>query len=326
MTLRVLLLATHETNEIDQQRAVLERHGVRFEQLVVPGDIETGNGHRVRDYVRFAPQVLRHSLDSFDLVHANYGLTAPMALAQPRLPVVLSLWGTDLEGPFGPVSRACARLCEAVVVMSTRMAHSLGQDCTVIPHGVDLEKFRPVARARAREAVGWESGANIVLFPYSTDRTVKDHDRAVGLVDRAAARIDGSIDLRTISGVSHDQMPAYLNAADLLLLSSKREGSPNTVKEALACNTPVVATDVGDVRKRAGSVEGSTVSDDDEDLVAGIVDALDRADRPHSRDAIRAVRVERTATALHDVYRRVASAGPSPTASDALLTDGRGER
>jgi glycosyltransferase involved in cell wall biosynthesis len=310
--MRVLILATHETNEIDQQRAALEQRGVSFEQLTVPGSVHEGSGHTLGDYLKFLPQVARRSLASFDLVHANYGLTAPMALAQPRLPVVLSLWGTDLEGPFRPLSRLCARYCEAVVVMSERMADSLGQDCTVIPHGVDLDRFSPMPRAEARRTIGWDPGAHIVLFPYATDRDVKDYPRARRVVDRASARLGEPIDLRTVSGLPHQEIPTYLNAADVLLLTSRREGSPNTVKEALACKTPVVATDVGDVRERAGDVDGSTVSDDDNELVGGVCAALTRTGRPDSRDAAREVRVERTAAAMYDVYRRVAAAGPSP--------------
>lgn len=316
--MRVLILATHETNEIEQQRAALEQRGVESEQLTVPGSVRDG-GHTLGDYGRFLPRVLRRSAESFDLVHANYGLTAPMAVVQPHLPVVLSLWGTDLAGPFGPLSRLCARYCDAVVVMSTRMARLLDQDCTVIPHGVDLEQFEPVSQGKAREAVGWESDANIVLFPYSPDRTVKNHPRAVRIVDRVEAALNAPVDLRTVSGRPHEEIPTYLNAADVLLLTSEREGSPNVVKEALACNTPVVATDVGDVAERAAGLEGVTVSNDDTALVAGVAAALTRCPDPDTRAAVEPVSLDRTTAALHRVYRRVVAGDTGPAQTSVRL-------
>ena len=52
----------------------------------------------------------------------------------------------------------------------------------------------------------------------------------------------------------------YYNAADLLLLTSKHEGSPNIIKEAMACNCPVVSTDVGDVRWVIGNTKGCYIT------------------------------------------------------------------
>jgi len=69
-------------------------------------------------------------------------------------------------------------------------------------------------------------------------------------------------------------MPTLFNAADVLLLTSDREGSPNTVKEAMACNLPVVATDVGDVRSRLDGVANSHVAAIDDDRLADAVEAV----------------------------------------------------
>jgi len=324
--MRILVLSTHDAGLIDQQLGALAERGITAEQLIVPGDARSGSGHSVVDYLRFVPQVLRRSLGAFDLVYANYGLTGPIALAQPRLPVVLSLWGSDLYGPAGRISRLCARRCEEVVVMSERMASELEAPCTVVPHGVDFEKFAPEPRATARAELGWDEETAIVLFPYSPTRAVKDYPRAERIVDRVRNRIDGPVDLATVSGVPHEAVSTYMNAADVLLLTSKREGSPNTVKEALACNTPVIATDVGDVRERVAPVKGSTVSNDDDELVAGLLAALEREDRPESRPAARAVSIERTAAKLETVFERAISddATISTVTTDDVTT--RGDR
>jgi len=108
-----------------------------------------------------------------------------------------------------------------------------------------------------------------------------------------------------VQGVDHEDMSTYFNAADVLLLTSRREGSPNVVKEALACNLPVVSTDVGDVRERVDGVTASLVSDDDADLAAGVADAVQAEDTTDGREAAREVGRERCTERLLDVYRSV---------------------
>jgi glycosyltransferase involved in cell wall biosynthesis len=264
------------------QLEALEAHGVTSEVVAVPGDNESASvkahGTSTRSlhhYLRFLPPVVRQSLGDFDLLHANNGLTTPAALLQPSLPVVVSLWGTDLMGEYGWVTKRCVRHVEEVIVMSEEMAAELGREAHVIPHGVDLDLFAPQPTAAARAEVGWDSDAAHVLFPYPPGREVKNYPRAARVFERASEHIQGRVELQTVHGVDHDEMPTYMNAADALLFTSKREGSPNTVKEALACDLPVVATDVGDVRQQLADLPLSAVCRTDDDLIEGLIRALE---------------------------------------------------
>lgn len=304
--LDVLVLSNHaDAPFMNQQLAALEDRGVSFSTRTVPGEIDAGVSRGPTSYLRFFPRVISAARDGYDLIHAHYGLTAPMALAQVTTPVVLSLWGTDLYGPARPITRLCAPLCDEVIVMSEAMRSSLGRSCVVIPDGVDLDLFEPADTAAARAAVGWPSDEYTVLFPYSPDRTVKDYPRARRVVDAVNDRIDQPVSLRTVSGVPHETIPTYMNAADALLLTSKREGSPNAVKEALACNLPVVALDVGDVRERLDGVTPSAVVTNDSELVTNLAHVLESEQRSNGRRAAHEVSLERTTDAILDVYRRV---------------------
>lgn len=304
-------MTTAETRFFRQQVAGLRERGVEIDVLSVPTseefDYGTDAGRTVVEYLRFVPMVWRASLGTYDLVHANYGLTAPAAVLQPRLPVVLSLWGTDLMGRYGELSKWCARHADAVVVMSEEMAEYLDRDASVIPHGVDLDLFHPRPKRETRAALGWAKDGYHVLFPYPKTRGVKNFERAERVVNAAATRLDEPITLQTVSGEPHERMPLYHNAADCLLLTSDREGSPNAVKEAMACNTPVVATDVGDVRERLTTVTPSYVRESDEGLTAGLVDVLDSGKSSNGRRAVEELTPARTARQLESVYRAVSN-------------------
>jgi glycosyltransferase involved in cell wall biosynthesis len=290
-----------------QQMAALEDRGVSFSVLPVAGEVDADTDRRPMDYVRTVPNVVREAGTGYDLIHAHYGLTAPMALAQVRTPVVLSLWGSDVHGPVAPISRLSVPLCDAVVVMSERMREAIGSDCTVIPNGVDLETFRPEPQARARSKVGWDDeDAYDVLFPYPPAREVKNHSRAERIVTVVDNLLERPVRLRTVYGIAHDAVPDYMNAADALLLTSDSEGSPNSVKEALACNLPVVALDVGDVRERLAGVDPSHIATSDDELIRGLIDILERGERSNGREAAREVSIDRTAERMLEVYERVA--------------------
>ncbi|MGQ4556058.1 glycosyltransferase [Halobellus sp. GM3] len=284
--MRILSLVTNGRSVFyRQQRAGLRERGHEVDTLAVPGYATSGDRSWTA-YARYYPRVVAAAFDGYDLVHANYGLTAPPAVLQPALPVVLTLWGSDVLGRYGRVSRYCARFAEEVVVMSEEMAARIDRPCHVIPHGIDLDLFRPLPQAAARREVGWDEDVHHVLFPYDPSRPVKNFERAARVVDLARARTDEPIELQTAGGLDHDRIPLYMNAADAMLLTSVREGSPNTVKEAMACNLPVVATDVGDLSDRLADVAHSAVETTDGDLAAALCETLASGARSDGREAI----------------------------------------
>jgi glycosyltransferase involved in cell wall biosynthesis len=257
------------------------------------------------DYLEFYPRVLRQSFGSYDLIHANYGLTGPAAILQPNLPVVLSLWGSDLFEKYGPLSQRCARHADAVIVMSEEMARELRVPAHVIPHGVDLERFKPIPKPAARELVGWRDDARHVLFPYPKQRDVKDYPRAERIVEAVRQRVDEPVELHTLFNIPHEEMSNYYNAADVLLLTSRHEGSPNSVKEAMACDLPIVATDVGDVRERIEGVDLSFVCRTDEELIDGVCAVLDAGTGSNGREVIRPLSVENMGRQIKAIYEDV---------------------
>jgi len=301
--MRVLMLVTNDDAPFFRQQVdVLEDAGVECTIVSVP---DREGGRIKRDYLAFYESVLAAITAPYDLVHANYGLTAPAALAQPRRPVVVSLWGSDLYGQYGRLSNWCATRASAVIVMSQEMSERLDVEAQVIPHGIDLATFEPQSRERARDAVGWTREGVDVLFPYDPDRTVKNFPRAQRVVDRVHERVDRPVRLRVVTGVDHDEMVQYHNAADVLLLTSRTEGSPNAVKEAMACNTPVVATDVGDVGEYTGPLTYSGAETTDAALADRLASVARDAPVREGRDQVRDLGLDAMRDRLLSVYDAV---------------------
>jgi glycosyltransferase involved in cell wall biosynthesis len=129
---------------------------------------------------------------------------------------------------------------------------------SVIPTGVDMTLFYPRDLQEARRELGWGQEERVVLFN-AGDPICKRLDLARAAVQFAES-LSGKIRFAALDGnVPPNYIPLMMNAADCLLLTSDWEGSPNVVKEAIACNLPVVSVDVGDVRERLERVRPSLI-------------------------------------------------------------------
>lgn len=305
--MNVLNLVTTPRPFFEDQVRILERKGVNTTTLTVPGHRSAQDSRSLIDYVKFYYPTIRHSLRDYDIIHANYGLTGPFALAQPRRPVVLTLWGSDLAGKYSRISRICARLSDETIVMSEEMHGDLWDAAHVIPHGIDMEKFQPIDQSSAIDMVDWDPDSKHVLFPYDPSRPVKNFSLAERVVDQVREEVNVPVKLCPVYRVSHEEIPNYMNAADALLLTSQREGFPNSVKEALACNLPVVSTDVGGVCNHLSDASNSHVGTTEQELVKRLTNVIKSGQRSDGRDHIADLGLDQMAEDILSVYRRALS-------------------
>lgn len=174
----------------------------------------------------------------------------------------------------------------------------------VVPSGVDLQRFRPMAKVAARLRMGWSPEEKVVVFNAGFDAIRKRLDLAEAAI-RMARQWCGDIRFEVLDGSeTQERMPFYLNAADCLLMTSDREGSPNMVKEAIACNLPVVSVDVGDVKERLANVRPSRiVGRDPVEIGRALADVLQRPERSNGYEVIQDVSSENVAERVMAVYR-----------------------
>ena len=144
------------------------------------------------------------------------------------------------------------------IVKSPRMQEKLKlKNAVIIPNGVNLKDFYPINKNTARKKLGWDNRIYI-LFSADPNRPEKNYKLASAAISTIK---DADINLIPLVGIPYPLMNYYYNACDLLLLTSLYEGSPNVIKEALACNCPIVSTNVGDVSERLSGVDGCFICD-----------------------------------------------------------------
>lgn len=270
-------------------------------------------------YSQAALQVLLKTLTRrFTVIHGHYGLWCLITRLQWTTPVVASFLGDDLlgtvtaEGDYSKkgafvvrISRWLCRHVDAVIVKSAGMKKSAGEreHIFVIPNGVNFAMFQPVERSEARAALGWDQNRYYVLFANDPAIPVKNFALAQKSIECLRAR-GIEAELVVAKGLPHATVMQYMNACNTLLLPSVAEGSPNVVKEAMACNVPVVATNVGDVAQVIGHTAGCSVCPHDpEALAIGLEKALLHTERTTGRADIQYLDSAVVAQQVIDVYK-----------------------
>jgi len=264
--MKVLFVSSAKTGDVGHvvrnQGESLQKDGVEIDYLI----IEPG----VCGYLRAISRIKRAFREGgYDLVHAHYSLSAFSATLAGVKPLVVSLMGSDAFAPW--VVRVIIRILSSLIWSATiikteemkarlRLARAL-----VLPNGVDLMRFAPVDKSKARAHLNLATESKVILFITMRDRPEKD----LPLAMRAIKSLnENSVEFIHLYDKQNSEIAWYLNAADLLLLTSKREGGVNVIKEAMACNCPIVSTDVGDVRYVISDTQGCYVSGHDENSLA----------------------------------------------------------
>jgi teichuronic acid biosynthesis glycosyltransferase TuaC len=260
----------------------------------------------VTGFFRYLPVPLRQR---YDLIHAHYPLTGAIARFEVGAPLVVTYHGIEVVyGWQGTLCRALAPLVDRVIVTSARVRTDLGMSrASVIPCGVNMDLFQPESRAEARAALGLPQDKKLVLFCAAMRPEKRFH-----LVQAAMSRLsaaDPQVRLVIATGQPHQVVPHYMNACDALVLTSEYEGSPMVIKEAMACNLPIVSVDVGDVAEIISGTGGCLICQPTpEDVASKLAQVLQRGERTQGRANIAHLSLENIADRLigeyEDVLRR----------------------
>ena len=295
--------ADHQLPFVTEQGESLHALGCEVEYFLVKGN-----------YLR-AVKALKRKIRECkpDIVHAHYGLSAITAELQSLVPVVTTFHNGETLNKFVNLMTSLFSLRAKHVVYVAQHIHDLvyfkAKNHSIIPCGVNMNDCHVIDQIAARQQLGFEDGVKYILFGGGFDNLRKNY----AILRDAVERIEqapwvsveggercGNIVCLEMKGLSRADCVLRMNACDLFALPSHSEGSPQALKEAMACNCPIVATDMADVRHLLGDMPGHYILrnprptnerwDADEnsvdELVALVQEALQFNARTNGRDRI----------------------------------------
>jgi len=295
----------------------LRRAGLRLDVLDL-----SSYGDGWKKYLRGVGEMRGRVHESeYDLIHAHYAYCGWVSRSQHRTPVVVSLMGDDLMGSPDARGRqtlrgradVCAtrilvRCVDHIIVKSDEMARLVSrQDAvSVVPNGVDFELFKPMDRSLASAHFGLDPQRKAILFVANPAEKRKNFRLAREAVDVLRSRVSFDCLLWPFYGHSQAEVPIAMNAADVLLVTSYQEGSSNAIKEAMACDLPVVSVRVGDASEIISGTQNCQLADyDPSDIAAKLAFVLGSGQRSNGRQRIERLRLETVAGKLIGVYSHV---------------------
>ena len=242
-----------------------------------------------------------------DIVHAHYGLSGFLANLQRKVPVVTTYLGSDINYriPYY-FSRVSMILSAFNIYVSDKNLKKSAQkrNYDLIPFGVDTDLFKPSDKTEARKELGLDINKKLVLFAGAFHNPVKNVQLA-----QAAITLLPDVELMTLgNGYTRRQVALLMNAVDACLMTSHSEGSPQFIKEAMACNCPVVSVDVGDVREMIQNTAHCYISGYDAQQIAGKLNEIfAKGERTNGRNEIIVRKLDQISVAnqILNIYKSV---------------------
>ena len=318
--MKILIIASdkggHFAPFIEEQITALQEIGVHVVRYAV-----TRKG--LLGYLRELPALKQMiGAEQPDVVHAHFGLCGLLANLQRVVPIVTTYHGSDINVPkILRFSKIAMRLSAWNIFVSQRnvdiafrlspLAFRLKRRSTLIPCGVNLTDDQLTSREAARKALGIGLDEIIILFAGAFDNAVKDAPLARQTVELASSLspLASRLVLQELRGFSRAEVNCWMCAANALLMTSKTEGSPQVVKEAMACGCPIVSVDVGDVAERIEGVEGCHVvpTRNPKDIAQALRKVIDFEGRTNGREKIISMGLsnEDVAEKLVTIYKEV---------------------
>jgi glycosyltransferase involved in cell wall biosynthesis len=304
--MKVLIVCSKNSGKvapfIDDQVKALEKEGAICDYFTI-------EGKGIRGYLGNYKTFLKKT-KSFqpDLIHAHYGLSGLLANLQRRIPVITTYHGSDINNPkMLAFSRTSILLSAWNIFVSQKNIDiaKVKKNFSLIACGVDLILFQPMDKLAARRSLGFGAEEKLVLFAGSFKNQVKNPTLAI-----EALKLIPGARLLELKGFTRPQVALIMNAVDVCLMTSHTEGSPQFIKEAMACNCPIVSVEVGDVAKLLEGVENCWVVERKTEQIAKYLQfALSNTHRCKGNKRIKQLSLESTKVAqqIIEIYKNINS-------------------
>ena len=213
-----------------------------------------------------------------DLIHAHCGQVGALAVLQRSIPVITTFHGSDVNSSrMRPISSFASLFSTYSFFVSDSLMKKLrikSKKRCIIPCGVNLDVFFPRDKKECKDSLGIDR--DYVLFSSAFDNSIKNPELAKAVVAHLP-----QLDLLEIKGRSREEVARLINGAEVLLMTSHSEGSPQIIKEAIACHQRIVTVDVGDVREQLEGIPDCIICEKDETQLVEAIKTLLRKERTH---------------------------------------------
>ncbi len=203
--------------------------------------------------------------NNYDLIHAHYGLFGFLSIfAKGKTPLITTFHGSDVNIKKNRMFSALAIKFSSASIFVSRELYDKAllkpkKNYEILPCAVDQSIFYPIEKSKARKILGYKNDMVYILFPSIKSNPIKNYP----LAKRALELLNFDYELIELVKKSRDEVNLIMNACDLLILTSKSEGSPQVIKEALSTNLPLVSVDVGDVLENIKDVNNCFITSND---------------------------------------------------------------
>ncbi len=245
--MRVLFICRQKTKTnvspfVKSQAQALTKEGINVDFFLIKNNGVLGYLKSIRELIHYTER------REYDIYHAHYSFSGYVASLAKKKPLVVSLLGTDVIKSY--FSRLILKLMSSIcnwrhiIVKSSEMKNLLKiKKIQVVPNGVSFDTFYPIDQKKARSVLNWNLEEKIVLFNGNKSNPIKNYV----LAEKAVGFCKINIKIVEMKNLDQEKLNLYYNACDVFLSTSLWEGSPNTIKEAMACNANIISTNVGDV-------------------------------------------------------------------------------
>lgn len=204
--------------------------------------------------------------NKYDIIHCHSnvsGLIAAMSGVWLFKKCILSFQNDPEKEHDAKVFRRLYPLFKKVIVKKPTK-YLEWENVVYLPNGCNTDFFKPMNRSECKKAIGLKEDVDYLLYVDSNTskkRTQKRKDRFDATLQILREKYNHNVEELIMVNVERDMVPVWMNASSLHLMTSDLEGSPNSIKECLMCNVPIVSTDVGNVREMVEDITGAYVTD-----------------------------------------------------------------
>ena len=225
------------------QADALTKEGIKVDFFLIKNNGVFGYLKSIRELIHCTENI------EYDVYHAHYSFSGYVASLAKKKPLVVSLLGTDVikSSLSRSILKIVSSMCDwsGIIVKSDQMKNLLKiKKIQVVPNGVSFDTFHPINQKKARSILNWNLEEKIILFNGHKSNPIKNY----ALAEKAINLCKKNIKIVEMKNLDQEKLNLYYNACDVFLSTSLWEGSPNTIKEAMACNANIISTNVGDVK------------------------------------------------------------------------------